>query len=46
MPAASNESIPRHSRGGMSGESVAENGAPKLLISDLYWDSSGWPYYG
>lgn len=25
--------------------SVAENGAPKLLISDLYWDSSGWPYY-
>ncbi|WP_433616555.1 family 43 glycosylhydrolase [Paenibacillus cellulositrophicus] len=25
--------------------SAAENGAPKLLISDLYWDSSGWPYY-
>ncbi|MBD3921137.1 family 43 glycosylhydrolase [Paenibacillus sp. PR3] len=25
--------------------SVAENGAPKLLISDLQWDSSGWPYY-
>jgi len=25
--------------------SVAENGAPKLLISDLYWDSNGWPYY-
>jgi arabinan endo-1,5-alpha-L-arabinosidase len=25
--------------------SVAENGAAKLLISDLYWDSSGWPYY-
>ncbi|PQP91196.1 hypothetical protein CPT76_01225 [Paenibacillus sp. AR247] len=25
--------------------STAENGAPKLLISDLYWDSSGWPYY-
>lgn len=25
--------------------SVADNGNPKLLISDLYWDSSGWPYY-
>lgn len=25
--------------------SAAENGAPKLLISDLYWDSSGWPYF-
>ncbi|OME50525.1 glycoside hydrolase family 43 protein [Paenibacillus odorifer] len=25
--------------------SVAENGAPKLLISDLEWDSAGWPYY-
>lgn len=25
--------------------SVAENGAPKLLISDLEWDSSGWPFY-
>ncbi len=25
--------------------SVAENGAPKLLISDLYWDSNGWPYF-
>lgn len=25
--------------------SVAESGAPRLLISDLYWDSSGWPYY-
>lgn len=25
--------------------SAADNGNPKLLISDLYWDSSGWPYY-
>lgn len=25
--------------------SAAENGAPKLLISDLYWDADGWPYY-
>lgn len=25
--------------------SVAENGAAKMLISDLQWDSSGWPYY-
>ncbi|MBB3111538.1 arabinan endo-1,5-alpha-L-arabinosidase [Paenibacillus phyllosphaerae] len=24
---------------------ATDNGAPKLLISDLYWDSSGWPYY-
>jgi len=22
-----------------------DNGAPKLLISDLNWDSSGWPTY-
>ncbi|WP_318152669.1 family 43 glycosylhydrolase [Paenibacillus terricola] len=25
--------------------SVAENGAAHMLISDLQWDSSGWPYY-
>ncbi|CAM4469414.1 glycoside hydrolase family 43 protein [Paenibacillus tarimensis] len=22
-----------------------DNGAPKLLINDLYWDSNGWPRY-
>lgn len=22
-----------------------ENGAPKLLINDLYWDAEGWPTY-
>jgi len=22
-----------------------DNGTPKLLINDLYWDSAGWPTY-
>lgn len=24
---------------------ATDNGTPKLLINDLYWDSSGWPTY-
>ncbi|MBZ5213203.1 hypothetical protein CHCC14820_4176 [Bacillus paralicheniformis] len=27
------------------GYDALDNGAPKLLINDLYWDSKGWPRY-